>query len=311
MSAAISPEMYNFYALTHHSFFVNLPAPFAHVYTKGKDEKDKDEKDKEEKVEVEVEAVVKQSALGNLPYELLMKISTNFTEWKDIGNFCLVSRRLALSGHAVLYKKALSSRVIYPRYDSFVYLLSLVTKPVYANYVHEVVLVSEGLRTHEYGSGWAWENLLREIGEDATDKDLDIMAKLDHDHARAVANHNAFIFSGAYRKMLAYFLSCLPHLKVIKIRKLNKGEHVPIWQGPEMIKELSFYREGLNTNDIFYGGWKYDTVHHRVTQYVDEYGEKITEAGAGPQATFRTDLNAAVYFAGLTHQVEIIEEKKV
>jgi hypothetical protein len=40
-------------------------------------------------------------------------------------------------------------------------------------------------------------------------------------------------------------------------------------------KQLSFYRPGLNFKNIFYGNWQYDTLHLRVTKYVDEFGDAV------------------------------------
>jgi hypothetical protein len=86
---------------------------------------------------------------------------------------------------------------------------------------------------------------------------------------------------------------CLPNLKDILCRKLLPGEHVPGWNGPELLKGLSFYHAELNTNQIFYGDWRYDTLHNRVTKWVDEYGEEDEELNAGPQAQFIDDVLAA------------------
>jgi hypothetical protein len=71
---------------------------------------------------------------------------------------------------------------------------------------------------------------------------------------------------------------CLPNLKDILCRKLLPGEHVPGWDGPELLKGLSFYHAELNTNQIFYGDWRYDILHNRVTKWIDEYGEEYEEA---------------------------------
>lgn len=65
-----------------------------------------------------------------------------------------------------------------------------------------------------------------------------------------------------------------------------------------MLKQLSFYHDDLNTNDIFYGDWQYDTVLNRVTVYKDEFGDEIAEPGAGPQASFIDDLKGAVETSG-------------
>ena len=78
------------------------------------------------------------------------------------------------------------------------------------------------------------------------------------------------------------------------MRKLNAGEHIPGWDGPKLLKQLSFYKPDLNTNPIFYGNWTYDTKHQRVTVYKDDFGEWIQEDDVGPQASFIDDLEAAM-----------------
>jgi hypothetical protein len=87
--------------------------------------------------------------------------------------------------------------------------------------------------------------------------------------------------------------SSLPKIKIINTRKLKVGEHVPGWKGPDAIKNLSFYRQGLPTNEIWYDGWQYDTKHLRVTVWVDEFGELDGEDDIGPQANFFDDVIAA------------------
>jgi hypothetical protein len=54
----------------------------------------------------------------------------------------------------------------------------------------------------------------------------------------------------------------------------------------------------MNTKDIYYGDWQYDTLHLRKTHYTDEFGEAIVEPNAGPQASFIDDLNAAITACG-------------
>jgi hypothetical protein len=41
--------------------------------------------------------------------------------------------------------------------------------------------------------------------------------------------------------------ACLPNLKDIVCREMYPGEQVPGWNGPELLKVLSFYRPDLNT----------------------------------------------------------------
>ena len=98
-------------------------------------------------------------------------------------------------------------------------------------------------------------------------------------------------------------LRYLPNLRTIEVRKLRPGEHCPYWNGPEALKGLSFYREDLNTNPIFYDDWQYDTDHYRVTVTIDEFGDEVIEDGAGPQAGFEEDLEAAMEASGTSAEV--------
>jgi hypothetical protein len=50
----------------------------------------------------------------------------------------------------------------------------------------------------------------------------------------------------------------------------------------------------LHYKGIFYGDWEYDIKHFRVTQYIDEFGDVVSEDDAGPQASFKDDVEAAV-----------------
>jgi hypothetical protein len=94
--------------------------------------------------------------------------------------------------------------------------------------------------------------------------------------------------------MVAY----LPKLEILYLRKLYPGEHIPGWKGPKALEGLSFYRPDLKVNDVFYGNWKYDTIHYRVTSWIDEFGEEMEEDGAGPQAQFGDDVIAVIEGSG-------------
>jgi hypothetical protein len=96
----------------------------------------------------------------------------------------------------------------------------------------------------------------------------------------------------------AMMVAYLPKLETLYLRKLYLGEHVPGWKGPKALEGLSFYRPDLNINDIFYGNWKYDTTHLRVTSWIDEFGEEMEEDGAGPQAQFDDDVIAVIESSG-------------
>jgi len=61
-------------------------------------------------------------------------------------------------------------------------------------------------------------------------------------------------------------------------------------------------------NKIFYGDWQYDVFHRRVTQYQDEFGDVIIERGAGPQASFRDDMDAALFATGRQDHIKVIKK---
>ena len=113
----------------------------------------------------------------------------------------------------------------------------------------------------------------------STEKDCEVL--LGYPTLKTANTHTGTLFS------------CLKHTPTINIRKLKVGEHVPGWKGPAAIKDLSFYRQGLPTNEIWYDGWQYDTKHLRVTIWVDEFGMMDGEDDVGPQATFIDDVIAA------------------
>jgi len=66
---------------------------------------------------------------------------------------------------------------------------------------------------------------------------------------------------------------------------------------------MSSYHPWTPVNEIYYGDWKYDEVHKRVTMWIDEYGEEMEEDDAGPQAGFEEDLFAAMALSGTQAQV--------
>lgn len=173
-------------------------------------------------------------------------------------------------------------------------LLAAVEDPEVVRYVRSITLLAEALKEHEYGYSWAWEDLQIWADLCPTNMDYKIMRSIDDAHAQDVEENGDFIISGEYRTMLTTLLQRLPNLATLKIRKLAPGEQVPGWSGVKLFKELSFYRDGLDTRQIFYGDWQYDTLHKRITQYRDEFGDLISEPQAGPQASFIDDLRAAV-----------------
>lgn len=205
------------------------------------------------------------------------------------------------------------SSPIYSKYESMVRFLSMIQAvDGLGERIKALELVSEGLRGHEYGSQWAWEDLCHREQVDIAEEDFEIMNKLDADHALAVHESNGFLHTGGYRTMLGQIINACPNLQDIYIRGLRVSclprsgldylltyisqadEHIPDWTDATKFLELSFYRPGLDFKPIFYGDWQYDTLHLRVTHYTDEFGEDIVEPNAGPQANFEVDVDAAI-----------------
>lgn len=177
-------------------------------------------------------------------------------------------------------------------------LLVAIQDDVVAKYVRNITLLAEGLKEHEFGYVWAWEDLQIWADLKFRNKDVKIINKINATHADDVMTNGDFIISGEYRTMLTTLLQRLPNLGTITCRKLAAGEQIPGWSGVKLFKELSFYREGLDTRQIFYGDWMYDTLHRRITHYCDEFGDLISEPNSGPQASFVDDLKAAMSKSG-------------
>ncbi|KAH6629473.1 hypothetical protein C7974DRAFT_187006 [Boeremia exigua] len=183
---------------------------------------------------------------------------------------------------------------VYPRFASMKALLVALEDEDVAKYVRSLTLMAEGLKQHEYGYAWAWEDLQIWAEFKFTNEDADIMRTIDAAHSFDVVENGDFIISGQYREMLTTLLQRLPNITALTIRKLAPGEHIPGWAGIDLFKQLSFYHEGLDTRHIFYGDWQYDTLHRCITHYLDDFGDHVTEPHAGPQASFIDDLKAAV-----------------
>ncbi|KAJ4985084.1 hypothetical protein SVAN01_09455 [Stagonosporopsis vannaccii] len=212
---------------------------------------------------------------------------------EDLLNFGLACKAFTPAMRYALGKH-INDMTVYPRFARMKALLEAVEDPKVAHFVRTITLLAEGLKVHEYGYAWAWEDLQILAELNPTDKDFSIMRTIDAAHAQALNEDGNFIISGMYRKMLTTLLERLPNLTEVTIRKLAPGEQIPGWSGAKLFQELSFYRVGLDTRKMFYGDWQYDTLHHRITQYVDEYGEMISEPHAGPQASFDDDFKAAL-----------------
>lgn len=200
--------------------------------------------------------------------------------------------------------KRISDKItVYPRYASMKALLKVSQDEEVANFVRNITLLAEGLKEHEHGYEWAWEDLQIWGNLKFTDNDIKTINDLIVAHADDVIVNGDFIITGQYRSMLAALLKRFPNLVTITVRKLEAGEQIPGWSGAELVKKLSFYNDNLDTRMIFYGDWQYDTKHRRITQYRDEFGDLISEPDAGPQASFVDDLKAAVSTSGTAAKV--------
>jgi len=233
-------------------------------------------------------------------------IASNLAKDSDIGEARLTCKAISEAISPLFRKRIIGDRTVYPTHASFQEFFTLLNlTDAMGSYVHKITLVTEGLKEHEYGYNWGWENLQNFEDLYFTSQDLDIINSTNQLHANEINLNGAFVNGGGYRTTLGLLLARLPRLQVIQVRKLRSGEHVPGWAGPELLKHLSFFQEDLKVNDIYYGNWKYDETHLRVTCHIDEFGDEYLEPGAGPQATFSEDLQAAVATSGTN--AEIIE----
>ena len=192
---------------------------------------------------------------------------------------------------------------IYPRYDSiYPYIEFLKRHFAMRHLIRRITLVGDALCLPEHGYAWTWEQLALNMLEDPcfSEEDQQVMVavgKLHYPHARRDLR---FIYTGIFRLMLTQALMMLPNLSEIIIGKLKPGEHIPGWQGDELMKQVSFYgHKGFNLSTMFYGDYQYDEIHQVANTYVDEYGMVVEPEEPGPQATFLDDFDAARTAAGI------------
>ncbi|KAF1912897.1 hypothetical protein BDU57DRAFT_521494 [Ampelomyces quisqualis] len=241
-----------------------------------------------------------KEGLFGLPVELFDEI-TSYLKVSDLCHFKFTSRDGRIAIQNQWHDAILLQTPIYSTYESMKRFLSMLQEVKgLAWRVKALELVSEGLKLHEYGSEWAWEYLTQWEQVDNTAEDVSIINKINADHALAVEDSNGFLHMGGYRILLEQIIAACPELTGINIRKLKIDEHIPDWTDTAKFKDLSYYRPGLAIKPIFYGDWQYDTLHHRVTHYRDEFGDDIIEPNAGPQAKFIDDVDAAILASGKT-----------
>lgn len=225
---------------------------------------------------------------------------------EDFCNFRLVNKRFHTFSKYGIGKRISNRVTIYPRYASMKSLILVLQDVEVAKYVRNITLLAEGMKEHEYGYPWAWEDL--QIWADLKFTEYDIMTidQINQAHADDIVENGDFIITGEYRSMLTELLKCLPNLATITVRKLAAGEQIPGWPGAKLFEQLSFYHDRLDTRQIFYNDWQYDTLHRRITQYRDEFGDIISEPSAGPQASFFDDLKAALSASGTEAKVSFL-----
>ena len=234
---------------------------------------------------------------------MLGEIAVAIDGSEDFCNFRLASRRFRAATKHAMGKRISNKITVYPRHAYMKSLLAEVQDSEVADCVRNITLLAEGLKEHEYGYQWAWEDL--QIWSDLmfTQNDIKTINNINAAHADDLAVNGDFLTAGRYRSMLTDLLQCLPNLATITVRKLEPGEHIPGWSGTKLFNKLSFHHDRLDTGMIFYGDWQYDTTHLRVTQYKDEFDDLISEPDAGPQASFADDLKAAVATTGTEAKV--------
>lgn len=242
-----------------------------------------------------------------VPTELIGEIASRLENPSEIADLRLVNKRFHCAVEMLFVKSVADNLVVYPRYASIQDLLSLFNSiSVLPLNVFNITLIAEGLGWPRFGYYWAWEHMQMQEDVDFTEKDCKIIEAINAHHADDMAFNGSFITGGGYRTMITLLLSRLPNLKTITVRKLHAGEDIPGWGHPDMFKDLSFYREGMNTNKIYYRDWQYDTIAKRVTIHEDEFGDVVVEPGAGPQATFIDDLVSAVTTSGTTARIQFM-----
>ncbi|KAL5113874.1 hypothetical protein ACEQ8H_008254 [Pleosporales sp. CAS-2024a] len=240
--------------------------------------------------------------IQGIPLEMLQEIMS-YLELSHLGRLRLANCYLERQIWSCHYRDLVKNRPIYATNDDmsdFIGMLRVFAWRGLDLVMTEIDLVADGVKAHEYGVDWAWEDLLLSSEDmiECTDNDRDILASLNRQHTDYCQINQHFANSGGYRSRLVMILQSSPNVNTVNVRHLQPDEHIKGWANTEKLKELSFYKPGLNTKDIYYGDWKYDTVKLRVTQYKDEFGEDIIEPGSGPQASFLEDLTAAIVACG-------------
>ncbi|KAI4923995.1 hypothetical protein J4E85_008154 [Alternaria conjuncta] len=275
----------------------------------------------DEKAANTADAAAATEGVLSLPFEVFGEIGLHLSV-TDLNEMRLVNKRMKEAVAFPYGKKIFVTEniVIFPTFASVsAFLIGLGLDGAYPGTVRTITLVGEGPTTPELGYNYSWENLhilkfpgMPEPTEDQLYEDEEILEFANDEHKHWSRINESFCHTGAYRTMLSLVLAKLPNLRTIQVRKLYPGEHIPGWAGPEALAKMSSYHPWTPVNEIYYGDWKYDEVHKRVTMWIDEYGEEMEEDDAGPQAGFEQDLFAAMALSGTQAQVfEMHKELKL
>lgn len=190
---------------------------------------------------------------------------------------------------------------IYTTYECLRDLLyTLRQRPTIRHMIKRITVISDIFLENEYGYHWGWEQVSNEAQLDAdySNGDMRVLFEANSAHAEEADRNLRFVTSGEYRKMLTEVFHLLPDVREISIGRLARAEQIPGWDGPEIIKDLTFYKPGLKTAKIWYGKYSYDMVTGEM-EVLDPFG--IDEPiHLHPHITFFDDFEEARYAAGMT-----------
>lgn len=97
------------------------------------------------------------------------------------------------------FGKRIRSMTIYSCEDQMRHVLEALQDPEVAKFVRKLTLLAEGLREHEYGYVWGWEDLQVWMNLDYNPNDIRVINRINADHANARDDQASFIYSGQYR----------------------------------------------------------------------------------------------------------------
>ncbi|KAH8723677.1 hypothetical protein GQ44DRAFT_619862, partial [Phaeosphaeriaceae sp. PMI808] len=230
------------------------------------------------------------------PNELLEGIASHLP-LSDIGNMRLGNKFLKEIMARPFARAVARDYTLYARYASMAHFLLLVMRvPFLSLFIEEITLVGEILGSHENESLELWKKLgFKHLG--TSHEDCILLGVFARALKKESTSAMGFVHTGQYRIMLGAILLACPNIKVIYSRKLKYGEHIPGWLDESKFKNPKSVKTSFH-KDTLYGWWQYDTLHLRCTFRRNVFGMTVLEPGAGPQARFEDDVNAAIAFTG-------------